>query len=365
MKQAIFLSKSNLLLCAGLLNAVILIGCGKEEIKVYTAPKDTATPINVAAIEPDNTPEASKPIPSSHSAEAPVRWKTPSTWKELPASGMRVGSFTITDGEKTADMAVLPFPGSIGSELENVNRWRGEIGLQPVKAGEFTSENVAVGSNAGKLYAFTGQKMSTLAAWLEKDGVHWFFKMRGDKEVVEKNKPALVEFLKSIEFTEVAESEKAEPEIVQAVKETKQEAEGPNWQIPSHWKEGPQKPMVVRNWDIQGEGDKTANVAINFFEKEAGGLVENVNRWRGQLSLAPMSEKEAREATKTLETSDGQSQAIYVDFTGKNRSGLPARMIAAVVSQDGAAWYYKIVGDNAVVEREKTAFLKLIQTASY
>ncbi|MBA4148387.1 MAG: hypothetical protein H0X66_09755 [Verrucomicrobia bacterium] len=365
MKQAKFLSSSNLFLCAGLLSAVV-IGCGKEEINVYTAPKDSAAPPAYSAAESRTSPNnaAITAPPKPH-----VTWKTPADWEDLAPTSMRVGNFSITEGEQKAEMAILPFPGSVGGELENVNRWRGEVALDPVTDKELEVEEVTIGPVTGKLYDLIGPKFSTVAAILEKDGTSWFFKMRGDKELVAKNKRVLVDFLKTIEFA-APEKQQAHIAIAPYAEEEDEDDnsgqdQGPKWQTPAHWKEGPPKQMVVKNWDIAGADNKTANIAISSFPGEVGGVVQNVNRWRGQIGLPPMTENEIRDAIKVMETSDGQSEALYVDFTGKDRSGQPTRMISAIVPQGGDTWFYKILGDIAVIEREKTAFLKLVQTANY
>ena len=39
-------------------------------------------------------------------------------------------------------------------------------------------------------------------------------------------------------------------------------------------------------------------------------------------------------------------------------------MIAAGVPRGGDTWFYKLTGDEAVVEKEKDAFLKLIRGAN-
>src|SRR5690606_29014665 len=82
----------------------------------------------------------------------PISWKTPSTWVQINPTPLRVGNFTITEGDLKAEMAIIPFPGQVGGELENVNRWRGEIGLRPVNEGEYSSETVQIGSVSGKLF---------------------------------------------------------------------------------------------------------------------------------------------------------------------------------------------------------------------
>jgi hypothetical protein len=55
-----------------------------------------------------------------------------------------------------------------------------------------------------------------------------------------------------------------------------------------------------------------------------------------------------------------------VDFTGTNsKTGKPARLIGAVVPQNGQTWFYKLMGDEEIVAQQKDAFTKFIQSANY
>ncbi len=362
MKQAHLLLNHSLFLCAGLLS-LGAIGCGKEEIKVYTAPKDVAVSTSLAAAGTGASPQADRATPS----RPRVTWKTPEGWTELAPTSMRVGNFSVISGDKKADIAILPFPGTVGGELENVNRWRGEIGLPAVEEGGFQSESVQIGSEDGKLYDLQGTKQSTVAAMIEREGTSWFFKMRGDKELVAATKPGFVAFLKTISFPAVEPIETAEVAEIPSKGAAEEEghADGPKWDIPKHWKLGADKPMVLKNWDIAGDGGRTANVAINSFPGDVGGVVANVNRWRGQMSLPALSPEEVKAAVTILKTKDGHSEASLVDFKGKDRTGKPSRLLAAILPHGGDTWFYKLTGDEALVEREKAAFLNLVQTASY
>ena len=43
---------------------------------------------------------------------------------------MRRGSFTIRgEGNATADLSIVALPGAAGGLVENLNRWRGQVGL--------------------------------------------------------------------------------------------------------------------------------------------------------------------------------------------------------------------------------------------
>ena len=148
--------------------------------------------------------------PDMSGAAAPaLQYKRPADWQEAPPGQMRAASFRVAgkDG-KQADVSVIPLPGLAGSDLDNVNRWRGQVGLpgvseaelaklaQPVEiAGQSASLYEQAGTNPG-----SGEKSRILAAITRRDGTAWFFKMTGDDALVAGQKPAFIEFLKSVSF---------------------------------------------------------------------------------------------------------------------------------------------------------------------
>lgn len=141
------------------------------------------------------------PVPGVKLDAAPIRWTSPAAWNQLPATAIRIGNFLVAgpDGKK-AEVAVTSFPGAVGTELDNVNRWRGEIGLEPVDQGGILSQTVTVDSLPGKLYNFAGASANTVVVSLPREGRTWFFKLRGDKNVVDGAKATFRDFLKSVRF---------------------------------------------------------------------------------------------------------------------------------------------------------------------
>ncbi len=133
----------------------------------------------------------------------------PPDWQEAPPSQMRVASFRVAgkDGQQ-ADVSVIPLPGLAGSDLDNVNRWRGQVGLAGVPEAELATlaQPVEIAGQPAKLYeqaganSDSGQRGRILAAIIRREGVAWFFKMTGDDGVVAEQKPAFIKFLKSVSF---------------------------------------------------------------------------------------------------------------------------------------------------------------------
>src|SRR5580692_7387637 len=123
-----------LLFCAA---AAPLASCRDEKIATYRVPKDAPSP----AI----------PAPADGKT-SDISWILPAGWSTQPdQSGMRKGSFLVSgaDGAK-ADMSITAFPGDVGGDLANVNRWRGQVGLAPIDDAALAQTVQTIDAPAGK-----------------------------------------------------------------------------------------------------------------------------------------------------------------------------------------------------------------------
>jgi hypothetical protein len=137
----------------------------------------------------------------------------------------------------------------------------------------------------------------------------------------------------------------------------------PKWEAPATWTESTPGPMVTKSFSIAGDAGQKAVVSISVLAGEGGGMLANVNRWRGQLSLPALAEDALPKAAESLDVLGGKG--TLVDFTGTNAAGQPSRMVAVSVTHGAQTWFYKLMGDGAVVNREKAAFTRFVQTVSY
>jgi hypothetical protein len=141
--------------------------------------------------------------PPQDTSAPTIKWTTPQGWTEVPPSSMRYASFSAPaeDGGKI-DISVVTFPGDGGSDADNINRWRGQMGLSPLDANTVTSQVASLKSadTAFSTTDITGNKTRTIAAWTRRDGRVWFFKATGPTAGVEKEKPNFVKFIESVRF---------------------------------------------------------------------------------------------------------------------------------------------------------------------
>jgi len=209
----------NLFALAGLL---FFAGCREAKIQSYRVPKEAPAPPlsfdmpGVAAASNGNT-SAQPAIPAASAADAALRWVAPENWAVLPPVAMRVAGYRLTsaDGSVFGELTITAFPGDVGGDLANINRWRGQIGLAPISADALSTELQRLQIGGGedsenaqeprdfKLVEMTNAQSSpaqaTLAAYTEHEGSTWFFKLTGAPALVAGEKPAFLEFLKTIQ----------------------------------------------------------------------------------------------------------------------------------------------------------------------
>lgn len=187
--------------------AALFSACDRDDqqIKVYRVSKAPleSTPPPLDATMPTN---ASSPAADAMTASPPssekvqIKWDVPAGWTSVPASAMRYASFAAEKNGEKADISVVTFPGEGGSDLDNVNRWRGQIGLAPLPS----IDSVVVPLSAAGIQFSTvdmaGTNSRMLAAWTRRDGRTWFFKLTGPPNLVEQEKPQFTAFLQSMSF---------------------------------------------------------------------------------------------------------------------------------------------------------------------
>lgn len=367
---------------AALVVAALLAGCGREDVKVYRlAKEDSSAPHQHAP--PDAMSQQT--LPPGHpgvdagSATPGLHWKLPDGWQEGKASSMRAASFTAPgkDGQ-SADVAVIPLPPG-GSDLDLVNMWRGQMQLAPTSAAdaEKESESVSIGDGQGRMFDIASQEPvidgklrgRILVAMVNKKGMNWFFKMAGEESLVHEQKPAFLEFLKSVSFEPAAGGPlltSAPHAMSTNVKQVPRADESgkPLWVVPPGWQEAPAGQFLIAKFVVAGDGGAQAAVNISASAGEGGGVAGNVNRWRKQLGLGELPEVEITKAVTAVDVEGGK--AMFVELSGTDaRTGQPAHLVGAIVPQSGQTWFYKLMGDGKIVEREKSVFTKFVQTVKY
>ena len=110
-------------------------------------------------------------------------------------------------------------------------------------------------------------------------------------------------------------------------------------------------------------GAERATISVSKFTKGAGGLLENINRWRGQLGLKKV---ESLEGTEPIVVNG--NTGTYVEMTG-TVEGKEAKTVGVIhelrYRQPYETWFYKLSGDSSVVDAQKQQFREFVLAASY
>jgi hypothetical protein len=161
----------------------------------------------------DGSQPGSNP-PVSESRSAPFKFEAPAAWQQQPATGMRKAAFIVKDGDRQAEITVIDLPASapsVADPLQNVNTWRSQIGLAPVtqeQIGDIVKKIEVDGkpSDYAELIPDSAKPEesqngeATIAAAVPAEGMIWFIKMRGNRDVVVAQRDNFKSFLDSIRF---------------------------------------------------------------------------------------------------------------------------------------------------------------------
>jgi hypothetical protein len=378
---------------------VAFAGCGRDNVKVYhTDASDTANPTplpDAAPVTMSTTVPDGLPMPDNNSQPS-LQYTLPAGWEKKALSPMRVASFGISQDGKQADVSVIPLGGMAGTDPANVNRWRGQVGLGPQTEAEASklAEKVSVGAEPADLYDLAGttpgngEAQRILGVILHRDDTAWFFKMTGEAGLVEQQKPTFIAFLKTISFgaptaapsaLDLSQLPPSHPPIAGTSLGTQnflvpnantlvtggmiKDSGGKSiWTIPADWKQIDPGTMLFAKFSIAASDGKAE---VNILSAgEGGSLLENVTRWRGQLGLPPVTQED--ELSKMVGPINGAGNGQIVDFTGTDaKTGKPARLVGAIVSQNDQTWFYKLMGDEQIVAQQKDAFIQFVQSAKY
>lgn len=136
-------------------------------------------------------------------ATGQLTYTLPKGWTEQRGTGPRYATITSPDDRK-AELAITNFPGNVGGNLANINRWRQQVGLEPIDQEQFekTTTKIEIGQTVAIVADLDGPQARMLAAIIPDNQKTWFFKMAGSKDVMEKNKAEFLDLIKSVRVKE-------------------------------------------------------------------------------------------------------------------------------------------------------------------
>ena len=346
------------------------VGCGRsddDKITVYRIPKETqpAAPSTQAA------------MPSAAPATPALHWNAPAGWEEQPATGFRKGSFLVRGADgKQADVSVISFPEQAGGLLANVNRWRNQLKLGPISNEADAGTPMPV---AGRDMFFVdlvsnepitpdGSKSRILGGIFPLNGETWFFKMMGPDQLVETQRDAFRQFLESVHLEGGAPA----PLTAQAGASTNAPTPPPiapaqgaplQYTLPANWQEKPLTPMRLASFKAIAPNEKETDISVVALPGMAGGDLANVNRWRGQVNLAPVDEDTLAKSAEHVKANGHDFLLVdLVSAAPMGDKGEKQRILAAILDENDRSWFIKMTGEDAAVASQKSAFADFLRS---
>ena len=244
----------------------------------------------------------------TNKVDRPVSWTTPEGWKQEDGPEPLYATLHLGAAEKPLKLTVATLPRKPDNEiLDNVNRWRRQLGLGPVtetglsavvKNLEMNKDPITLVDMSGPGAAAAGKPAAKGSAWTYK-------------------KPD-------------------------------------GWVETPHPEAGPLPREAIFQTD---DGAQTAEVTVTALGGAAGGLDQNVSRWCNQIGAAPPTAKELDQFPKITV---GGRESTYLDLAGAK-----ARIVGAIVAHGDKTWFFKMTGPTAVVEKQKSKFEEFLKSVKF
>ncbi len=329
---------------------LLLGGCVRGDVERVIDPPTVFTPVSQRDLQPIDTDQRLG-LRSAASGAPSLEWDTPEGWQPLPATSMRMANFRV-GGDADAECFLSLVRG--GLALDNINRWRGQMGLEPVdeEAVEALPRIPLLGGQAVRVtldgsYAGMGggegkPDYRMVGAILEIGANAVTVKMVGPRAILDPQDDAFDAFCASVRLPADAAGG-GDLELT--------------WETPEHWTAGRRTEM--RAATFHPNGDLGVECVLFRFRRPAGGTEhENVVRWYEQMGVEMPAEGLA--ALPTIELL-GQTRHLvdlagsYTDMAGKGHE--EHAMLAVFAEVPDWVVCVKMTGPAAVLADEREGFL--------
>ncbi|MCA8998587.1 MAG: hypothetical protein KDA80_16425 [Planctomycetaceae bacterium] len=261
----------------------------------------------------------------------------PEGWESSDGPPPRYQTITKSGSDPTLEITLSALPAGAATDeylLANINRWRGQLGLDAMSGDNWkeTAEQageVRVASAANQTVAMV-HLTGTTNDYGDSRMLGAIVLPQGDSAAMSPppSRPS---------------GGAPSPKLT--------------YDVPEGWQVAPGNSMRLASFQA---GEMESPVDISVIRLAGGGdVLGNINRWRGQVKMDPLSEETLKESVETINI-DGK-EAVYSDILGEETS-----ILAAILEDGEAKWFFKAMGptDAIVAEQENfKAFLASVKFA--
>ncbi|MEO7099270.1 MAG: hypothetical protein ABI162_07900 [Luteolibacter sp.] len=343
------------------LSLCILSSCKDDEIHTYRVATDSTSE--------NPAPSAVDPMGAAPTEELPhaaqagsVVWQTPGDWKQEKAGQFVTAAYALPSGGR---VTVSKLAGDGGGLAANINRWRGQVGLKPLADKEVVGQPLKIAESDEEMLLFNLTSETSaddtegiLAGVLPLKTETWYFKFSGPVGVLKKTGGVFAEFLGTVRIAGSQKSASAPAPTSVAPKKI-------HVTPPDGWTPSEGSSMRAASFSIAGPDGATADVSVVPIPGDSGSLLDNVNRWRSQLQLAPLASADDPALGKKSESPAGEIFTSQMTSAEPILNGKKAAIASAILKRPGMTWFFKINGEATLVQANLGKFDSFVRSATF
>lgn len=132
-----------------------------------------------------------------------IKFTLPEGWKETPPGQFQISRFVVGDGKEPVEISISSAGGDMSA---NINRWRAQVGLEPIDAPAiatalFATEVFDLKAQQIEIIGPPGEKQQAILGVIAPSGrTNWFIKLKGPVKPALEQKKKFEEFVKSLKM---------------------------------------------------------------------------------------------------------------------------------------------------------------------
>ena len=350
-----------------------LIGaCGSQNPPVITVTETRPAPKGDSASDPDRTSAERFGFRPRQAAAHPgptLEWSTPTGWREVAPTQLRNPNF-ILDDDQAAQCYVTTLSG--GGQLININRWRGQMGLEPISDAELgglekidvLGQNVALLDLKGTYRSMSGSpkegyQLIGCVAQLADRSISVL--MVGPASIITTHLERYKRFCAGLHLHGAEPVHSHPPVQPQVSAQPAPATPGGDdaalpvaWNVPSGWEEASPRPMRLVSF-VSGP-EKAVDCYISI---AGGGDVANIQRWYRQMSQPAPSSQDIQ-GLESIELLGHSSPLIEIEGAYQGMRGPKQEdyaMLGTFCPFQDQALFVKMVGPAEQVAAQKDNFV--------
>lgn len=267
--------------------------------------------------------------------EPKPEWKMPPGWKEQAGAGLRFATISIPADPQPLELTVIPLPRPEEQDeqtflLSNINRWREQLTLPPLSAEQMAEQakKVKLGDYTATVVDFSGRSSGS-------------------------GMSASAPFAGSV-------AGPALPGPIAAPSGADTASDSLQYTKPASWQEGQRNQFRKAAFTVQ-DGQKM--VEITVIDLPPSSVLDNVNRWRGQIGLERTTQAELSQAMTRITA--GGIESDYIELVGADMGGRREAIFGVIAVEGNRAWFIKLKGDAELAQREKANFEAFVRSLKF